>query len=272
MKWRPDDGDARSVLQAVKQAVAALAKNTRGPLLAVGAGAPGIVDPATGISRNYAFIPDWENVPLAAVLRERFEVPVTVENNLRAIALAERWFGGGRDLDDYVILGPRSGFGIAIVHDGKLFGGMHHAAGKIGRWPWPLDGGGRELQDALSAPAIWRRLARVSARAKLPEDLRQALAELADSSGPVWDEIIADYARVIGCLQLLVDTGVFFLHAPLTALGARFCTALEVATRSSAVALKDAPLRILPSALGDDAGALGAASLAMEAWAPAPGE
>lgn len=267
VKWLPDDGDARSVLQAIKTTVAALAKTAKGPLLAVGAGAPGIVDPATGVSASYAFIPGWDSVPLADTLRERFAVPVTVENNLRAIALAERWFGGGRDLGNYVILGPRSGFGVAIVQDGRLIGGAHHAAGEIGRWPWPI-GGHRELQDALAAPAVWRRLAGASARAKLPEDLREALAEFAGASGPVWDELIADFARVIGCLQLLVDTDVFFLHGPLTALGARFCTDLERAARASAPALGGATFKILPSALGDDAGALGAASLAMEAWVP----
>src|SRR5215211_9320553 len=97
-KWLPDDADTKTVLQAIKTLVAMLARNAQGPLLAIGAGAPGVVDPRAGVGAHYAFIPDWRNVPLAEALRERFEVPVTVENNLRAIALAERWFGGGRDL------------------------------------------------------------------------------------------------------------------------------------------------------------------------------
>lgn len=267
VKWLPDHGDTRSVVAAIKHAVAALAKGAQGPLLAVGVGAPGIVDPATGVSGGYPFIPGWENVPLGAALGERFGAPVTVENNLRAIALAERWFSGGRNLDHYVILGPRSGFGVAIVQDGRLIGSAHHASGEIGRWPWPA-GGERELQDAPSAPAVWRRLAGASARARILEDLRAALAKFAEARGRVWDGIVADFAQVIGCLQLLVDTEVFFLHGPLTALGPRFCADLEKAVRASAPALGGAVFRIVPSALGDDAGALGAASLAMEAWVP----
>src|SRR5262245_15879159 len=143
-KQLPDDADTRTVLQAIKTTVPKLARNTPGPLLAIGAGAPGVVDPKTGLSAHYAFIPDWRNVPLGAVLRERFEVPVTVENNLRAIALAERWFGGGRDLADYVVLGPRSGFGLAIVDRGELMRGANFAAGEIGVLAWAVFGRGRK--------------------------------------------------------------------------------------------------------------------------------
>jgi len=270
-KWLPDDVDTKAVLQAIKTVVATLARNAQGPLLAIGAGAPGVVDPRAGVGAHYAFIPDWQNVPLAESLRERFDVPVTVENNLRAIALAERWFGGGRDLDDYVVLGPRSGFGVAIVQSGQLMRGAHFAAGEMGRWPWISRDGGvtGELHDALSAPAVWRKLAGVTMRARLPEDMRAALVEFSDVTGAAWDEIISDYARAIGCLQLLFDTECFFLHGPLTSLGQRFCTELTTKVQTTMPALAGAPLRIVPSVLGDDAGALGAASLAMESWAPA---
>jgi predicted NBD/HSP70 family sugar kinase len=209
-------------------------------------------------------------VPLAETLRERFEVPVTVENNLRVIALAERWFGGGRDLDDYVVLGPRSGFGVAIVHHGELMRGAHFAAGELGRLPWPILGAAKkgELHDALAAPMVWRRLAGASASAKVPEDLRAALTEFAGANSTAWNEIIADYAGVIGCLQLLFDTECFFLHGPLTSLGERFGAEAIATIRTTTPALAEAPLRVVPSTLGDDAGALGAASLAMESWAP----
>lgn len=265
----PEETDVRIALQTIKNTIAALAKGRKEPLLAIGVGAPGVVDPDAGISSHYSFIPGWSDVPVAGALGERFEVPVTVENNLRAIALAERWFGGGRDLDHYVILGPRSGFGTAVVQNGAVLQGAHHAAGEIGRWPWPpgkpAEG---ELQDALSAPAVWRRLAGVSPRARLPEDLRGALAKLATSSGAAWDGVIADFAQVVALLELTIDTEAFFLHGPLTELGERFCRNIEEAARAATPALAGGPLRVVPSTLGDDAGALGAASLAMESWAP----
>jgi predicted NBD/HSP70 family sugar kinase len=270
-KWLPDDADTRTVLQAIKSAMSALARNAPGPLLAIGAGAPGVVDPRAGIAADYAFIPDWQNVPLAESLRERFQVPVTIENNLRAIALAERWFGGGRDLDDFVVLGPRSGFGVAIVVGGQLMRGANFAAGEIGRWPWVFssESDAAELHDALSAPAVWRRLAGASRRARPPEDLRTALLPFAAADGAEWEAIVMDYAKVISCLQLLFDTKAFFLHGPLTSLGGRFCAALTKNVKATTSALAETSFRVVASTLGDDAGALGAASLAMESWAPA---
>lgn len=263
---------AEQVLQAIFSTVATLAKSMEGALLAVGLGVPGLVDAQAGVGLYYAFIPDWKQIPVVAKITEKLKVPVILENNLRAIALAERWFGIGHELNDYIILGPRSGFGIAMMHGGKLIEGANHAAGEVGRWPWPLGGAkgkSQELHHALSAPATWRRLAGVGPKAKLPQDLRSALAELAELQGDVWDEVCTDFARVIGCIQLITDTGVFILHGPLTALGARFSDDIVRAAQQLMHALSEVPFKVMPSSLGDDAGALGAASLAMEAWVPA---
>lgn len=262
----------KKVLKAIQATVEALQKTTRCPLLGIGIGAPGIVDTAKGVSSHYRFLEDWNSVPVAEAIREDFGVPVTVDNNLRAIAFAERWFGGGGHLDNYVILGPRAGFGVASVQGGVPMRGSHHAAGEIGHWPWLLASkpNGEELQDALSAAAVWRRLSGAAPRAAAPADLREALAGYDSAIGSAWDEVVADFGRVVGILQLLIDTERFFLHGPLTALGLRFCIAVERAARAAMPALAEAAFSVVPSSLGDDAGALGAASLAMEAWAPAP--
>ncbi|MCF7786576.1 MAG: ROK family protein [Prosthecobacter sp.] len=268
----PADVMAEQVIKSILACVAKLAETMQGPLLSVGLGAPGLVDAQAGVGIYYAFIPDWKLVPLVEVIGSRLKVPVILQNNLRAIALAERWFGIGHELSDYVILGPRSGFGIAMVQDGRVIEGAHHAAGEVGRWPWPLmntAGGGQELHHALSAPATWRRLAGVGEQNNLPEDLREGLAAVADSSGPEWDAVCADYARVIGLLHMIIDTGVFILHGPLTMLGERFCHSITDTACALMPALRDAGLKVVPSTLGDNAGALGAASQAMEAWAPA---
>ncbi len=268
----PAEATADLVIKTILVCVAKLAEAMHGPLLALGLGAPGLVDPQAGMGLHYAFISDWNQVPVSSLISKQLGVPVILQNNMRAIALAERWFGLGHDLNDYVILGPRGGFGIAMVQQGRLVEGAHHAAGEVGLWPWPLGGGegtSRELHHVLSAPATWRRLAGASASAKTPEDLRLALAEFAEADSAEWHAVCKDFARVIGCLQLLTDTEVFILHGPLTALGERFCESIIQAARGLAPALATAPLRVVSSALGDDAGALGAASLAMEAWSPA---
>ena len=264
----PREADNRTVMMELKNAVTALSRGAVGPLLGIGVGAPGVVDPVRGVSVEYAFLPDWKEVPVTAPMSKRFKVPVTLENNLRAIALAERWFGGAQQRADYVILGPRIGFGIAIVQGGRLMSGAHHAAGEVGLWRWPDRAGGTHLHDHLSAPAVWRRLAGVAPRARLPGDLRAALAAHAGSATQAWLDLVQDYAQVLSTLQLLLDTSAFFLHGPLTALGERFCQSVYAEIPKMTSLLHGRPFTIVSSKLGDDAGALGAASLAMETWQP----
>ncbi len=259
----------KDVIGEIRRAVSQLAGRGESTLLGIGVGVPGLVDSEAGVARQYDFIRDWKNVPLASMLREGDDTPVILENNLRCIALAERWFGGGRDLQDYVILGPRSGFGVAIVREGKLLSGANHAAGEIGNWPWPLPQGEGKLHDALSSPAVWRRLAKAPAGKREPSDLRAALAAFAGRQGQQLDLVRDDFARVVGCLHLLLDSKAYFVHGPLCELGHSFWD--EVSSRVTGLLpklLAVRPPRIGCSDLHDDAGALGAASLAMESWQP----
>lgn len=266
----PPDVDTRTVLNEIVRVVEDLSQIGSGEMLALGIGVPGLVDPAGGIALHYSFISDWRRIPLVQELRAQFPgcVKITLENNLRTIALAERWFGGGRELDDYVILGPRRGFGVAIMKNGQLVHGGHHAAGEIGRWPWPLGSSKGEVHDELSAPAVWRRLTYSDLSAPLPKDLQVALLPFADDQSDAWYEVVKDYGRILSLLHLLVDAKTYFLHGPLTALGERFCREIVQQTLHLTPALKNMPPFVVPSSLGDEAGALGAACLAMEAWVP----
>ncbi|MCB1091951.1 MAG: hypothetical protein KDL87_10490, partial [Verrucomicrobiae bacterium] len=99
--------------------------------------------------------------------------------------------------------------------------------------------------------------------APLPSDLRSALSAFAETPGQEWHALAADYALVIGHLQVLLDSRAAFLHGPVTALGEPFCKAIV-----RQLPAECPPLELHPTILGDDAGALGAASLAMEAWRP----
>lgn len=264
----PPGSDAASVMAVLMEMVETLDISGGGPLLGIGMGVPGVVDMTTGQGVDYAYLRDWKNVPLTAPMEDRFGVLVTIDNNMRVIALAERWFGGGRDLDDYVILGPRSGFGVAVVSDGVLLRGAHLAAGEAGRWPWPGQAGDSRVNDELSAPGVWRRLTGSGPAEALPENLSAALAAHAEDDGPAWKEVVTAYARLLGYLQALLDTRMFFLHGPLKALGERFTTAVLAGMTAQLPELNTSLPQFQASILADDAGALGAASHAMEMWLP----
>lgn len=268
----PSGADADTVIQTLQSALRAAAKSITQPLLGIGVGVPGLVDTEAGICRYSVIFPSWRDVPLQKVMQKAFRVPVRLENNLRAIALAERWFGGGRDASDYVVLGPRSGFALAHVREGRLTAGVHRGVGEVGLWPWPSAGGTKQVHQLLSAPATWRRLAGKRDDAAIPSDLMDAVAKHAGDDSAAWHAVVDDFARVVGMTHLLIDAGIYFLHGPLVALGARFCDAISKRALELMPVLKDMPLKVVPTTLGDTAGGLGAASLIMEAWDPGLGD
>jgi predicted NBD/HSP70 family sugar kinase len=266
----PPQVSRKAVIAAIEHSLETLQPHGPGKLLAIGLGVPGVVDPDAGLALHYSFIPDWRKVPIVQEIQGRYAVPVKLENNLRSIALAERWFGGGRALENYAILGPRIGFGVAIVQGGRLVSGVNHAAGEIGRWDWPFDQPAGEMQKTLSAPSIWRALQGLPSHTPLPTDLFHAFASLRPEAArlPHWPKIVEHFARVIGLLQLLLDTQCYFLHGPLTGLGPEFCEAIRQQAMRLMPGLEGNPFQLIPSSMGDDAGCLGAASLAMESWEP----
>ena len=133
----PARATVERVLAIIADAIAEVAGASRRDLLGIGLGVPGPVDAGRGVSLRYAFLRDWHEVPIGPRLAEQFQVPVSVENNLRSIALAELWSGQGRGLRNFVCLGVRSGIGSGIIVDGQLLRGANNLAGEIGRWVCP---------------------------------------------------------------------------------------------------------------------------------------
>lgn len=126
---RPEDGIARAV-QIIREAVAR--DDGRGhPVLGLGAGVPGLVNVDAGELVNAANL-EWYHVPLRDWLRERFNVPVHIDNDANAAALGEKYFGAARDADNFVYLNAGVGLGGAVYIDRRLFRGRRGYAGEIG--------------------------------------------------------------------------------------------------------------------------------------------
>lgn len=130
--WREDlrvvIGEARDLLNEVERA-------GQGPLEAIGVAAPGPVERRTGVLRNPPNLPGWRDVPLAQLLEEAFGVPVRVENDANAAALAEQRFGAGRGCRDMVYLTMSTGVGGGVISDGRLVHGANGFAGELGHIP-----------------------------------------------------------------------------------------------------------------------------------------
>jgi len=125
-------------LEIARQAFEA-GRATNTPLLGIGIGVPGLVDVSTG---ELLFAPNlrWYNVPLRDIFAREFDVPIFVDNDANASALAERLFGAARHTNNFIYLKVGVGLGGGIVLDGKLFGGVGGYAGEFGHMTIADDG------------------------------------------------------------------------------------------------------------------------------------
>ncbi len=99
----------------------------------VGISVPGLVCPATG---NVIFVPyfKWRDLPIAETISQSTGLPVTIDNDANAVALAELWFGRPevRDARDFIFVLVADGVGTGIIFDGQVYRGVRGAAGEFG--------------------------------------------------------------------------------------------------------------------------------------------
>ncbi len=100
-------------------------------VLGVGVAVPGLVRWPDGV---ILFSPNlgWRDVPIQAMLEERLGRPVLVDNEVRALALAEHSYGAARGARTVVVIDAAYGVGGAVIIDGALYRGVHGAAGEVG--------------------------------------------------------------------------------------------------------------------------------------------
>ncbi|MCU1421946.1 MAG: putative family transcriptional regulator [Microbacteriaceae bacterium] len=109
------------------------------PLLGIGVGVPGSVDrQGNGLVDSTQL--GWSQVPLGATLQRELNLPVLVENNVNALAVAERLYGVGRQHDNFLVITIGTGVGAGIVVDGVVLRGAGGGSGEIGHIP-VTDGG-----------------------------------------------------------------------------------------------------------------------------------
>jgi glucokinase len=107
----------------------------------IGVGVPGPVDVDAGrVNEPAPHAADLIGQPLGARLAARFGVPVFVDNDVNALALAEWRFGAGRDARSLVVLAPGTGFGAGVILDGHLVRGVAGFGGEFGHAPVKFDG------------------------------------------------------------------------------------------------------------------------------------
>jgi predicted NBD/HSP70 family sugar kinase len=101
-------------------------------ILGIGVSFRGLVDREKGIVNRTTSLPEWNHVNIVAPFRERFAWPVFAENNANAMVLGEARFGVGRGKKNILGLIVEEGIGSGIIINGRLYLGLHSAAGELG--------------------------------------------------------------------------------------------------------------------------------------------
>jgi N-acetylmannosamine-6-phosphate 2-epimerase / N-acetylmannosamine kinase len=126
------DGIAAAVAQAIETVLAASPQQGV-PLAGLGIASAGAIDARNGtVFAATENLPGWAGFNLRGFAEDRFHLPTYVDNDAHAAALAELYFGLGRQLSDFIALTIGTGVGGGIVLGGKLLSGQHGFAGTIG--------------------------------------------------------------------------------------------------------------------------------------------
>lgn len=109
-------------------------------LIGVGISCGGPLDSRTGTIHCPPNLPDWDNVPLKAMMEEHFGARTVLQNDANACAVAEWKFGAGRGYDNLIFLTFGTGMGAGLILNGRLYSGANDNAGEVGHIRLAEDG------------------------------------------------------------------------------------------------------------------------------------
>jgi len=245
----------------------------------VGVGAPGPLDPRTGVVFEPPNLTGWRDVPLQDMLQRLTGLPAHVENDANAAALGEVWIGAGVGARDLIYMTVSTGIGGGLIFDGDLYHGVSGYAGEIGHMTVEPEGpicpcGRRGHLEAVAAgPAIARmageavRTGRTTRLSAFPPEAltAAAVAEAAMAGDTVAREVYERAARYIGLalasLINVLNPELVIIGGGVSKVGDLLFGPVRRVVRERAYERTADVAKIVPAALGDDVGVIGAAAV-----------
>ncbi len=272
-----------AVMARIARMIGDLRGRAPGSLLGVGIGSPGPLDPEDGIIYTMPNLPGWENFPMKRKLEEKVRLPVIVENDANCAALAENWKGAGQGAKTMILLTLGTGIGGGIVRDGALVNGNHVSAGEVGHMVINFDGpkcgcgnhgcleaycgaGGivartRALLDKPGTVSVMREWSEDGGEALTPAMVSRA----ANEGDGVALSVLRETGRLLGIgiitLTHLFAPDIVVLGGGVAAAGEVLFVAVREEVKRRAMPPANERVRILPAAMGNSAGVVGAARL-----------
>jgi predicted NBD/HSP70 family sugar kinase len=248
-------------------------------LAGIGVAVPSPVDPKDPDRVSDVVMPDWTGQSVGGALREHFGVPVFVDNDANLGALAERWWGAGREVDDFVYVKVATGVGAGLIVRKEIYRGANGVAGEIGHLA--IDPQGElcvcGLRGCLATRVGSRALiARATALGdEYPdsplagrEPTITAIEDAALGGDPLALRVVDEAAEYLGIavasMLNLINPGRVIIGGGLARLGELLLSRLRRSMSSRTLLSSISPTEIVTSELGPRTVALGAATLVLQ--------
>jgi len=250
-------------------------------ILGVGIGSPGPLNTKEGVIHFAPNFPGWIEVPLMQILRDELNLPIFLENDANAAALGEWWLGAGKGVDNLVLLTLGTGIGGGIIIEGEVLHGAWDTAAEIGHMIIH-EGGltcGCGKQGCLEAYAsatgvVKRTLAAIEKGEKtllinlVENRLEDITCELIFKTAEKGDSlarwIVEETARYLGIGINIINPEMVILSGGMIAAGDTLFKPVRKYAQENALAAAIKEVKIVPAALGGNAGAIGAAATVLK--------
>lgn len=276
-----EEKSQEGVLKRIEQEAHRLTEKA-GAIGGIGISCGGPLDSKRGLILSPPNLPGWDNVPVTEYFSSRFHVPVFLQNDANACALAEWRYGAGKGLDNMIFLTFGTGIGAGLILNGKLYEGRQSMAGEAGHWrmaPFGPIGYGKSgsFEGFCSGGGI-AQLAHQKVVEQLQMGKKHPLAEqlenisAKDVSRLAWggDQLCIDVCKIVGeyfgrGLAMLIDllnpqaiiaAGIFTRDYRM------FFPMVEKVIYREALSVPAQACKILPSELGEEVGDMAALTVA----------
>jgi N-acetylglucosamine repressor len=180
----PTDSD-----HTLNEVIAVLRKFTTrypGSIEGVGVSLPGLVDPSTGYALYIPYFL-WRDLPVSEQISKAVGLPVVIDNDANAVALAELWFGRPEvnDARDFILVLVAEGVGTGIIFDGQVYRGQRGAAGEFGHM---VIGSGAPVPCSCGSDDCWEAFS--SERAAITRYLKLSGATTSKKAGISFVEVV----------------------------------------------------------------------------------
>ncbi|WP_257148482.1 ROK family protein [Bacillus sp. AFS073361] len=194
-------------------------------LKAIGISCGGPLDSKKGLILSPPNLPNWDRVDVVSLLKERFQVPVSLQNDANACALAEWKWGAGKGTNNMIFLTFGTGMGAGFILDGRLYTGTNDFAGEVGHIRLEDDGpigfgkagsfegfcsGGGIARLAQMKAKEWLNQGRVTSVCSNQDEIAAITAKTVGEAAQAGDLFATEIYRIVGQklgrgLALLVD-------------------------------------------------------------------